>query len=168
MKDNDKVWYACYGSNLCADRFKYYILGGECPYNGKHYDGCDDKTMWSASKIYKVKGKIYFALSSMFWDHKGFAFYDPDAKGTVIMKLYLITWGQFQKVQEQEGLCYDFPVPLGESDDGIPIYTFTSKTHYRYNSPSRKYLDVIREGLTKECGLSESEANAYLMSAMRR
>lgn len=34
MKDNDKVWYACYGSNLCADRFKYYILGGECPYNG--------------------------------------------------------------------------------------------------------------------------------------
>lgn len=166
MKTNDKVWYACYGSNLCADRFKYYILGGDCPYNGKHYDGCDDKTMWSASKTYKAKGRIYFALSSRYWDYKGFAFYNPDADGTVFMKLYLITWGQFLDVQDQEGKCYDLEVPLGEADDGIPIYTFTTQSHFFYNSPSGKYLDVIRKGLINECGVSENEADAYLASAL--
>ena len=28
MRENDKVWYACYGSNLSAERFSYYIEGG--------------------------------------------------------------------------------------------------------------------------------------------
>ena len=51
MKENDKVWYACYGSNLCAERFMYYIVGGHCPFNDKDYDGCRDKTMWTESKI---------------------------------------------------------------------------------------------------------------------
>ena len=37
--DKEYVWYACYGSNLSADRFRCYIEGGVCAENGRSYEG---------------------------------------------------------------------------------------------------------------------------------
>ncbi|MBQ1632286.1 MAG: hypothetical protein II049_05640 [Clostridia bacterium] len=169
MNKKDKVWYACYGSNLCADRFKYYIVGGDCLYNGKHYDGCEDKTMWTESRVRRFKGDLYFANVSRFWGGKGVAFFDPDGTGTVIMRLYQITYGQFLDVQQQEGPLpnwYGRTVLLGADETGIPIYTFTSAQRGLPNPPADQYLAVIREGLVNGCGIGEAEVNAYLQSAI--
>lgn len=45
LKRNDMVWYACYGSNMHLDRFKYYIEGGLYTVNNRYYEGCSDKTL---------------------------------------------------------------------------------------------------------------------------
>jgi hypothetical protein len=168
MKTNDKVWYACYGSNLKAKRFECYIIGGYCPCNGKYYRGCTDKTMWAESKTRNFNGELYFGNESRTWGGNGVAYYDPEKTGTVIMRLYLITWGQLLDVQKQEGKSsswYGRLVSLG-NEDGIPVYTFTSEFRHEFNPPSDKYLAVIRDGLVNECGVSENEAGAYLASAL--
>ena len=103
MNDSDKIWYACYGSNLSSKRFRYYIEGGYCSLNKKSYCGCRDKTLWTDFRIQEYPGKLYFANVSKSWGGTGVAYYDPDGKGTVIMRLYKITWDQFQCVQCQEG-----------------------------------------------------------------
>jgi hypothetical protein len=46
--------------------------------------------------------------------------------------------------------------------DGCPIYTITSLCPHPRNAPSERYLNRIRDALTKECGKTESEADAYL------
>lgn len=168
MNRNEKVWYACYGSNLNAERFRYYIEGGDCPYNGRNYPGCADQTLWTDSRTRTFAGELYFGNESRTWDGKGVAFFDPEANGTVIMRLYLITRGQLLDVQDQEGLSgdwYGWLVPLGEAD-AIPVYTFTSESRRPANPPSEAYLAVIREGLVEGCGLSEAEADAYLSAAI--
>ena len=168
MDRSDKVWYACYGSNLKAKRFKCYIVGGYCPCNGKHYRGCADKTLWADSKVSRFNGELYFGNESGTWDGKGVAFFDPKAAETVIMRLYLITWGQLLDVQGQEGTSprwYGRLVSLGE-ENGIPIHTFTSESRRPANPPSEKYLAVIREGLI-ECGIPVQTANSYLNKALK-
>ena len=165
MNGNDLVWYACYGSNLCAERFRYYIEGGLCPLNNRPYKGCSDKTLWRASRVQRFKGKRYFAQSSGTWGGKGVAFYNPDADGCVTMRLYLITREQFKEVQEQEGKSdswYGRIIDLGTDDAGIPIYTFTSKRRGEPNAPSENYASLIRTALIEECGLSQAEAEAEM------
>lgn len=45
MEDlQDKVWYACYGSNLLEEHFLCYILGGQPAGVKTVYGGCNDKT----------------------------------------------------------------------------------------------------------------------------
>ena len=171
MREKDKVWYACYGSNLCAERFSYYIKGGPCPFNNKIYDGCRDKTMWTESKVTKFPGDLYFANVSGSWGGKGVAFYDPDANGSVIMRLYKVTREQLHDIQDQEGNSsgwYGRLVPLGEESDGCPIYTITSIEKRPHNSPSEKYLNVIRDALISECGIDDTAADRYLDAAVHR
>lgn len=170
MKENDKVWYACYGSNLNADRFKYYIAGGLCPYNNVEYEGCADKTLWTESKVCCFPGDLYFANASGTWGGKGVAFYDPDGTGTVFMRLYKITWGQLLDVQRREGLSarwYGNLVPLGQDEDGSSIFTFTSSIRGNKNAPHESYISLIRQALINECELSETEANEYLKKAYK-
>ena len=168
--DKDYVWYACYGSNLSSKRFKCYIEGGLCEENGRNYGGCySDKSLWIDSKVSKFPGRIFFANNSGSWDGKGVAFYDPDAEGEVIMRLYKITKEQLDEVQEQEGpgqRWYGRKINLGTEDDGCQIYTITNGVHIDRNDPSPKYVSLIKKALIEECNLSEEEAGAYLDSAL--
>jgi hypothetical protein len=169
MRKNDKVWYACYGSNLSSERFSYYIEGGFCPLNNKNYDGCKDKTLWTESKICQKPGSMYFARTSDSWGGYGVAFYDPEANGTVIMRLYKVTWGQLLDIQKQEGNhphWYGWLVSLGVDPDGCPVYTITSTRKEAINHPSEKYLNLIRDALINECGFDDSAADKYLEAAL--
>ena len=168
MAGTEKVWYACYGSNLSADRFKSYIVGDINPANGIPENGCTDKSLWTDEKIKTFSGQLYFARSSGKWEHGGVAFIDPDANGTIYMRLYLITREQFLEVQRQEGTWYSKRVDLGTAEDGNPIYSFTSPVRYHSNPPSEKYRDWIEAALINECGLSKEKAKAYLDRAVNR
>ena len=163
----DRVWYACYGSNLSSERFKLYIQGGDLITKNvrKHYDGCKkDKTLWSKSAINTFPGRIYFGQKSRTWLDKGVAFYDPDASGRVLMRLYQITWGQLLEVQDQEGKgakWYGDCHPIGEYQ-GLPVYTLTAYDLPFVNEPCDDYRDLILQALTTECGMDEESAKRYL------
>lgn len=160
----DYVWYACYGSNLCADRFKCYVAGGVCADNGREYSGCRDKALWTDSKIKRYPGRIFFANKSGSWGGKGVAFYDPDADGETIMRLYKITREQLAEVREQEGPSprwYGRMLELG-TEDGIPVYTITNEVPIPANQPADNYLALIRRALVEECGVAADEVEEYL------
>ena len=166
MTGTEKVWYACYGSNLSADRFKSYIVGDINPANGIPEYGCTDKSLWTNEKVKTFPGQLYFAKSSRKWDYGGVAFIDPDAKGTIYMRLYLITREQFLEVQRQEGAWYSKRVDLGIAEDGNPIYSFTSPGRYPSNPPSKKYRDWIEKALVEECGVNRTVAAEYVDTAI--
>ena len=168
-KDSDRVWYACYGSNMSAERFACYIQGGTCKENGKPYYGCSDKTLWSDSCLRDYPGRMYFGQRSGSWKEdgvpNGVAFYDPAQTGVTHMRLYQITRGQLREVQAQEGLSPDWYgrlVTLGVHEDGFPIYTITSEVYHAHNAPSGAYFSLIRDALIRECRIPEAEADAYL------
>lgn len=41
----DKIWYACYSSNILEERFICYIKGGQPKGVQTKYEGCTDKTL---------------------------------------------------------------------------------------------------------------------------
>ena len=164
-RDDEPVWYACYGSNLSAERFACYIAGGDCRENGRHYDGCADTTLWTDSCLREYPGGMYFAQKSGSWDGCGVAFYDPLLPGTTHMRLYRISRDQLHDVQAQEGCSprwYGRLLTLGVHEDGCPICTITSVMRHERNAPGEAYLGLIRRALVGECGLSEPDADAYL------
>lgn len=160
------VWYACYGSNLCAERFRCYIEGGICADNGKRYRGCiKNKSLWIGSKIRRFPGKMFFAQESGSWGGKGVAFFDPDGDGEVIMRLYKITTEQLDEVQDQEcnkPYWYGRKVELGFDEDGCRIITITNGVDIPSNLPADNYLSLIKRALVNECGIPELEATNYL------
>ena len=168
MKRKSRVWYACYGSNLRAARFRAYIEGTVNEANGIAEKGCRDRTLWTAEQVRTYSGRLYFARSSGKWDGGGVAFIDPEASGTIYMRLYLITEEQFSDIQEQEGAWYCRRVCLGFANDGNPVYTFTAGTKRPYNPPSERYRSVIEDALIHECGIPEETVKAYLSEALHR
>jgi len=141
MKKNDLVWYACYGSNLCADRFMRYI------------ERCADHTPPRDSKPVIIPHKLYFAKASAKWENKAVAFVEPlPAEGVrTLGRAYLISKEQFADIQLME--CgqskkgwYRHELKLGVIGK-YPISCFTSPGILAANNPSEKYLDVIRKGL---------------------
>ena len=168
MAETEKVWYACYGSNLSADRFKSYIVGEINPANGIPEKGCTDKSLWTDEKIRTFPGQLYFARSSGKWDDGGVAFIDPEADSMIYMRLYLITREQYLEVQKQEGPWYSRCVDLGVAEDGNPIYTFTAAYRYRSNPPSKKYRNWIENALVNECGIDKDVAAVYLETAIQK
>lgn len=164
-KDDDLVWYACYGSNLSVKRFVCYIKGGVCAENHKKYAGCGDNSEWKDSIVKTYKGKMYFGNKSGSWDNKGVAFYDNEGEGSVVMRLYKITRGQLIDLQNQEGNSkswYGRIVCLDVLTDGCPVYTITSEGRRPLNEPSDAYVDLIEKALIEECSLKEQEVVAYL------
>lgn len=159
------VWYACYGSNLCADRFRCYIEGGICAENGRSYRGCiNDKSLWIDSKVKRFPGRMFFANESGSWGG-GVSFYDPDGEGEVIMRLYKITNGQLDEVQEQEcnkPYWYGRKIDLGVDDDGCHIYTITNEIPVPLNKPTDIYFSLIERALVEECGINKEDATTYL------
>ncbi|MBQ7882831.1 MAG: gamma-glutamylcyclotransferase [Phascolarctobacterium sp.] len=159
----DKIWYACYGSNLSAERFSYYIKGGH--YKGKDYTGCKDKALWQDSYWQNISGTMYFAQHSTRWDNSGVAFYTPNIKGKTIMRLYKISREQLAEIQCQEGKgssWYNKIHFLGFAYDGYPIYTLTNSETLFENAPCQSYLSLIETALTEECRLTDVTVKSYL------
>lgn len=161
-KDDEYVWYACYGSNLSAKRFECYIKGGMCKENGVSYAGCSDKSLWTDSKVEYFNGQVYFGNQSPSWSNKGVAFFDENGCSRVIMRLYKITYRQLNEIQLQEGASpswYGKKVFLGIDSDGCEIYTLTSEKIRPKNEPSAAYTALIEAALTKELGMKKRNAS---------
>ena len=80
------IWYVCYGSNLTWDRFKYYVQGGLCPFNGREYPGCADKTAPVESRAVHVPFDLYFGGSAQIWEGGGVGFLDASRPGDALAR----------------------------------------------------------------------------------
>jgi len=167
IRDEDPVWYASYGSNMSAERFSCYILGGLCPLNGKTYTGCENKNLWAAEELISVPGRMYFARESKSWQHGGVAFYAPEAEGRTVMRAYLITYGQLKEIQEQEGPVWYGRTQVLGLKEGVPVVTLTSEQTQARTTPCDAYLAVIRDALVGENGMTEKDAGDYIASCLR-
>lgn len=164
---NTHVWYACYGSNVCYERFMNYIAGGTCRYNGRVYPGCDDKTPPMLSSMARIPHEVYFGNSSGSWNGAGTAFLDTSKPGNAFCRVYLITKEQYEQIRTMEGRganWYRDEVDLGLRA-GIPVKTFTNHDRRPANKPSQEYLDAMRAGLKETYfRVSDERLECYLSS----
>ena len=148
-----KIWYACYGSNILLERFRCYIKGGKCRFNGKTYAGCADDTMPTESLPIVIPYEMYFGNCSS-WDGYGAAFLDTSKPSATLGRMYLITEEQFAEIKQQEGdgpNWYHHEQHLGEHR-GYPIKTLTNSKRRPANAPSTVYLQVIADGVKEMLG----------------
>jgi hypothetical protein len=96
-----EVWYAAYGSNMCAARFACYVAGGRPVGGTRVYPGCRDRRMPERSVGVLLPGQLYFAGESRVWGG-GMAFYDPLAPGELPARAYLVRVSQFADIVAQE------------------------------------------------------------------
>lgn len=185
----DKIWYACYGSNLLDARFNCYIEGGQPEGATRVYDGCRDKTLPEKSEPVEMHHELYFAKSATTWNGGGVCFIKPeeDPETTSFGKRYLITRDQFVELVKQEidfkgSLDLDFDkakaeggllfkeeawygqlLYLGEKE-GCPIFTFTNARYLKdeINPPDNAYLSTFIKGLKKSYGFSNRSIEQYL------
>ena len=95
------VWYAAYGSNMCAARMACYIVGGRPVGGARVYPGCRDRRLPERAVGVVLPGQLYFAGESTVWTG-GMGFYDPFDPGWMPARAYLLTVGQFADVAAQE------------------------------------------------------------------
>lgn len=167
----EMVWYAAYGSNLCAERMACYLQGGACPETGISHIGCSDPSLWQDDFARVLRGDVYFANQSGRWNGQGAAFFDPAGRGHVVMRLYKITRAQAREVQEQEGmspLWYGRTYCLGVETDGLPIITFTSVQRGQQNKPDEAYMNVLCRGIRECQKMNKREAMRYWKSWIPR
>ena len=164
------IWYACYGSNLSAERFACYIESGVCKENGRFYPGCRDRSRWTDDCFVMLPGRMYFGRRSAAWENGGVAFFEESERSRVYMRLYRITREQFEDVVEQEGSAKDWyghQICLGCAENGEPIYTFTSNVRHAFNAPSDAYFQLIRRALICEGGHDPDVIDAYLETCLK-
>ena len=165
-KKKEYVWYVGYGSNLCRERFFYYITGGQYELGGSYAQGCKDKTLPRENKTLVIPHRLYFSRQSSGWSQGGVAFISVEReedpiKGT-LSRMWKITGEQFDQVREQEGKTwYDHKIDLGMYED-IPILTITSSDKQPLNPPSKNYLSTIVIGLIEAYKLNAEEIYNYL------
>jgi hypothetical protein len=182
------VWYVAYGSNLSADRFYYYLRGGQPPGAALTYPGARDRSLPREDKAVWIPGVVYFATKSGVWGG-GRALYDPDIPGTAAARAYLITVEQFSDVAAQEmyrepGVDLDLAeiatvgrVHAGDGryetfilvghDKQAPMVTFTAPWGIQdvpLLSPSATYLRMLGRGLCEAHGWDQQETAEYLAS----
>nr|WP_218617375.1 hypothetical protein [Cryptosporangium aurantiacum] len=180
------VWYVAYGSNMHADRLRYYLAGGRPVGAARTYPGCRDPRPPRRTMPVFLPGGVYFALESRTWTG-GMAFYDPTLPGRAAARAYLLTAGQFADVAAQEmarhpdvdldltevlttgRAClgpgrYETLVRPGDLD-GHPMLTFTapwSCADVEPNPPAARYLGMIASGLYEAHGWDADTLVAYL------
>lgn len=180
------VWYVSYGSNMSADRLKYYLAGGTPPGAQRPHSGCRDRRPPRRAIGREIPGGVYFATESATWGG-GRAFFDPELAGTAAARAYLITAGQFADIAAQEmygvaGADIDLrPVlatgrtQLGpgryetllhiDDLDGHPCLTFTAPWHaddVPCTVPSASYLRILAAGLHEAHGWDVHRVADYL------
>jgi hypothetical protein len=182
----DTVWYAGYGSNLDADRFQCYLVGGCPPGAARTYPGARVPGEPLDDRPFRMKGRLAFAWKSPTWGG-GVAFHEPDAPGEVLARAYLVTLGQFADVLEQEmgrapGVDHDLSEVLaggrhavgpgryetlhlaGELDDR-PVLTFSTADvePLGLRAPAPAYVTTMARGLRQTHGLDEDELVDYFI-----
>ncbi|WP_026969809.1 hypothetical protein [Algoriphagus terrigena] len=186
----DKVWYACYGSNLLEERFLCYIKGGQPKGAMTTYVGCTDKAIPTDNEDFYICSELYFAKGSKNWDNGGVAFirtlFGPQA--STIGRVYLVTRGQLIDIARQETntkneLTIDFDkaiedgyyifkqkswygnlVYLGQQND-YPIFTLTNENDLQpLTKPSRNYIKTISEGIKEAHNFDDKTILEYLGS----
>lgn len=182
-----QVWYVAYGSNLSQERFCYYLRGGRPDGNDRDYPGCRDTSEPMDSFGLLIAGSVYFAGRSSGW-RAGMAFFDPEARGEVAARAYLITADQFVDVLAQEtrrspGMVLDltpafrgerysdgvggYPILVRIGDrGGVPLMTFTRDWSGRstLTAPSETYLAAMATGLREAHGWSPTQIDRYLFA----
>ena len=189
-----EVWYVSYGSNMCRDRLRCYIAGGQPRGAAREYGGARDDTPPSEDMTVDLPGSLYFAGESPTWGG-GVAFYDHDVPGPTPARAYRITAEQFVDVAAQEmhrlpeegdpleeviigGLDagrhqagpgrYETLIEVGRHD-GLPMMTFTSPhglDAVPHTRPAPAYLGMLRRGLQETRGWSGRTIDAYLSSVV--
>ncbi|MDO4484560.1 MAG: gamma-glutamylcyclotransferase family protein, partial [Clostridia bacterium] len=163
------VWYAAYGSNMNAERFKCYLAGGCCQENGNYYPGCSDPSLWTDTYFTEAEGVVYFGNHSPSWD-AGVAFYLPTKGQSAVVRLYRIKRSQLHDVMQQEGASdawYGKMLCLGIAENGESIITLTSAIEHERNAPAPEYIACIRQALITDGGMSEEQADGYLEKCMK-
>ncbi len=184
----DKLWYACYGSNLLEDRFSCYIKGGQPQGATTNYQGCNDTKMPTESENLYISSELYFAQNSGNWDNGGVAFirthFEPQA--STFARMYLITKGQLVDIARQETkteteLTLDFDkaisggsfifkkrswygnlLYLGKQNN-YPIFTLTNKNDLQaVTKPSHNYLRTIIKGIKEAHDFDDKTIFDYL------
>jgi len=187
-----QIWYAAYGSNMCAARFACYIVGGRPFGAARVYPGCRDRRLPGRSVPVVLPGQLYFAGESLVWGG-GMGFYDPLAPGELPARAYLVTVSQFADIAAQEmhrrpgagaGAGIDLREALATGRavlgpgryetlicpgtlDGRPVLTFTAPGRSGaagYAPPSAGYLRQLAAGLREAHGWGPDRAAAYLAS----
>ena len=188
----ERVWYVAYGSNLGAERFGCYLVGGRPDGGTRTYPGCRDPSEPAGSFSLEVSGALVFAGESGVWGG-GMAFFDPEGAGSVACRAYLVTAEQFADVAAQEmrlepggefarALSSVLP-DLGELHrmgpgryetvvrvdirDGVPLLTVTNHDIHglMLAAPSAAYLRSIATGLREAHGWDDAQIASYLASA---
>ena len=162
------VFYVCYGSNLCEERFKCYITGkANKKLSVPAGEKCKDQTPIVFSTTLRIPYEMYFGNSSRTWKGGGVCFIKPtkatDSKKYSFARAYLITKEQYEHVWKRECKSpnwYGNEIDLN-SIAGIPAKTFTSDYVHSFNMPCEEYLNVVRKGLI-EWGLTYKQASQYL------
>lgn len=184
------VWYASYGSNLCADRFACYIEGGRPPRGTHTHVGARDTHPPLAAAALEIPYRLYFAGRSSGWGGSP-AFIDTERSDLhrALARAYLITWAQFEDVVAQENTRMPAPITVGAltdgsfeligpgryenllcvgERDGVPIVTFTAPwalSAVTPGEPSTGYLAMLITGLREAHGLDDEAIVAYLGAA---
>lgn len=144
----DLVWYVCYGSNLCKERFLCYINGSSYKGVTKVHKPCSDQTPPREDRPFMLPYKLYFAKESSNWGG-GVAFIKKEAGASTPGRAYLVTREQFEEIKQKEGEWYTKSVPLGMLE-GYSALTFTSpEPDLPETPPGPEYREVIRRGLVE-------------------
>ncbi len=97
MKNNEYIWYVCYGSNLLRERFVCYIEGRQIAGADKPERGCKDTSAPKKDEPCIINNRLFFGYSASKWSGSSVAFIDknPDLNAKTYARKYLITKEQF-------------------------------------------------------------------------
>lgn len=134
---DEYVWYVCYGSNLCYERFMRYI------------NRTSSKKEPLCKKTIIINHPLYFDSYTKLWDGAK-AFININESGKTYGVKYLISKEQYEEIKRMEGSDYDIKYSFGNDEYGINQLTFTTSRHFDTNyHPSSVYLKTIKNGLNE-------------------
>ena len=184
-----EVWYAAYGSNLLAARFRCYMEGGVAPgADGPSAAGARDPSPPTDERATFLPWRLGFVYRSSSWQQGGVAVIGGEATGDeqTLGRLWRLTVEQFEDVVRQENddqqLCVDLDRLLvqgsddigsgaygrllyGGERDGLPIVTCTGLRFPPEETaapPSLPYLRCLIAGLRETFNLNKQGVKRYL------
>jgi histone deacetylase 4/5 len=95
------VWYTCYGSSLCKERFNCYLRDGSVDGMSHPCVGARDPTPAQKSLVLQMPYRVFFAYAKRSaWGYGGSAMLDvkPNQKNKSFMRLYKVTLQQFNDI----------------------------------------------------------------------